>query len=98
MLPDHTRHYLLNYLDRPVRFLFFTIGEFCTLGGPVFLGMFFGWAGTGFLLGVLGYIALRFVKKSLGGGLLKHAIYWYLPTSRKTYKLRIPSHIREFIG
>lgn len=98
MTSDRSRHYLLNYLDKPARFLFFTLDEFSALGGPVFAGMVLGWTGSGCLLGLLSYIGLRALKRSVGGGALRHALYWYLPTSKRHHKVWIPSHIREYIG
>lgn len=98
MLSDYSRHYLLNHLDKPARFLFFTLGEFLSLGAPTFTGMIVGWTGTGFFIGLLTYTGLRTLKRSLGGGALRHAMYWYLPTSKRHHKVWIPSHIREFIG
>lgn len=43
-------HVLLNHLDKPARFLFFTLDEFVCLGVPTFTGMVMQWLTTGFFL------------------------------------------------
>ena len=95
---DHEQHYLLNYLDQPARFLFFTLDEFFILLLPLMIGFWFMWAFTGLLCSVGGFLALRLLKKNTGNGSLRNTLYWHLPTSPRHMKLLIPSHIREFMG
>ena len=95
---DHDQHYLLNYLDQPSRFLFFTMDEFIALASPLLTGMILGWMITGFIGSLCGYGILKFLKSKFKGGTLRHAMYWYLPTSRKQMKVYIPSYVREYIS
>ncbi len=56
-------HILLNHLDKPARFLFFTIDEFLCLAAPTFGGMVLQWVTTGFLSGLILYSLIRALKK-----------------------------------
>ena len=95
---EKEHHYLLNYLDQPARLLFFTVDEFLILLAPLMMGFWFMWALTGLAFSAGGYVALRLVKKRLGGGQVREGLYWHLPTSRRQMKLWIPSCVREFTG
>ena len=95
---DREQHYLLNYLDRPMRLLFLTIDEFFVLIVPLFAGFWFMYAFAGLLTSIFGYLILRLFKRKLGHGNLRASLYWHLPTSRKHMTLLIPSWIREYIG
>ena len=92
------QYYLLNYLDQPARFLFFTIDEFIVLLVPLMLGFWMMWALTGALCSFGGFILLRIMKKQAGESNFRQSLYWYLPTSSNQMKIVIPSYIRELIG
>lgn len=95
---DREQHYLLNYLDRPVRLLFLTIDELLVLLVPLLLGLWFMYAFTGLMTAIIGYLGLKLFKRKFGQGNLRPSLYWHLPTSRKHMTLLIPSWIREYIG
>jgi type IV conjugative transfer system protein TraL len=95
---DRTENYILNRLDQPLRFLGVNKDEACALMGPLLASMYLGWILSGIVVGVLVLLALRALKKRNEGAALVHAIYWYLPVSRKSMKLPVLSHIREYIG
>jgi type IV conjugative transfer system protein TraL len=95
---DRSENYLLNRLDKPLRFLGVNKDEVLALMGPLFAGLLMSWILTGFLLGVGTLSLLRLIKKRNEGSTLIHALYWYLPSHQRSLKLPVPSHIREFIG
>ncbi|WP_165379549.1 type IV conjugative transfer system protein TraL [Rickettsiales endosymbiont of Peranema trichophorum] len=94
----YDRNVILRYLDSPTRIAFWTTDEMSALFLPISLGCLFKFPMTGLVLSILTYAALRYVKQYIGGGFLRHAFYWYLPGMHKSMRLRIPSHVREYIG
>lgn len=95
---DREQHYLLNYLDQPMRLLFLTIDEFLILLVPLLTGFWFMHAFTGLASAVGGYIGLRLFKRQVGRETMRNGLYWHLPTSRTHMRLLIPSWIREYIA
>ena len=93
---DRNKHTLLNHLDKPARFLFFTIDEFLSLSIPIFVGLGVGYAFTGTCASLFCFWGVKTLKKLSGGGALRDIIYWYLPTSQKGMKIFVPSYIREW--
>ena len=91
-------NYLLNHLDKPIRIFFFTVDELLVALGPLFAGLFLGWAKAGLLTSVLGYFGLTQLKKNFAGSSFLEANYWYLPTSPKSWHLPVPSYIREYVA
>ena len=91
-------YYLLNHLDDPMRFLFFTIDEFLVLAVPLFVGMFVNKMLWGALVSLLLYQALKWIKATFKGAGLRQLGYWFLPSKDKTLKIYIPSYYREFQG
>ena len=91
-------NYLLNRLDRPLRFLGINKDEAFTFIGPIMVGFFMGYPVTS-VVGAVTFLSLyRAFKKKNEGSHLIHAIYWHFPTSRKAMRLYVPSHVREYIG
>ncbi len=95
---DRGENFLLNRLDKPLRFLGINKDEALVVIIPLFGGLFMGWIIVGFLIGIGALSLLRTIKKQNEGSTLIHALYWHLPTPRKALKLPVPSHIREMIG
>lgn len=95
---DRNENFLLNHLDRPLRFLGINKDEALVLAIPLFGGLFMGWIVCGFIAGIGALSFLRTIKQQNAGSTLIHALYWHLPTPRKAMKLPVPSHIREAIG
>ena len=95
---DRDENYLLNRLDKPLRFLGVNKDEVFSLMAPLFGGLFMGWIIGGFLAGICMLSLLRILKKRNEGATLVHALYWHLPLHGKIMKLPVPSHIREYIG
>ena len=60
-------YYLLNHLDDPMRFLFFTMDEFVVLAAPLLIGMLVNQMLSGALIALILYKILKndVVKLSL---------------------------------
>jgi type IV conjugative transfer system protein TraL len=95
---DRSENYILNRLDKPLRFLGINKDEALVVAIPLFGGLFMGWIIVGFLVGIGALSGLRALKKQNEGSTLIHALYWHLPLPRNTLRLPVPSHIREMIG
>ncbi len=95
---DRSENYILNRLDKPLRFLGVNKDEVFALMAPLFGGLFMGWVVTGFVAGIATLSLLRTIKKKNEGATLIHGIYWVFPTHRHAMKLPVASHIREYIG
>jgi type IV conjugative transfer system protein TraL len=95
---DRNENFLLNRLDKPLRFLGINKDEALVVVIPLFGGLFMGWIISGFLVGMAALSLVRTLKKQNEGSMLIHALYWHLPTPKKSMKLSVPSHIREMIG
>ncbi len=93
------RHVILKYIDRAARLLIFTydqVGGF--IGIFVFLTTVFNSPEFGIIFGMMFVLSLPSFKKKLGGGTMKHLLYWYCPTNPSSMPYPIPSYIRELIG
>ena len=95
---DISENFLLNRLDKPLRFLGINKDEALIVIIPLFGGLFMGWIISGLIVGIGALSGLRTIKKQNEGSTLIHALYWHLPSPRKAMKLSVPSHIREYIG
>lgn len=95
---DIGENFLLNRLDKPLRFLGINKDEALVVILPLFGGLFMGWIISGLVVGIGALSSLRTLKKQNEGSTLIHALYWHLPMPRNTMKLPVPSHIREMIG
>ena len=91
-------YYLLNHLDLPVRFLFFTMGEFIVILVPFMVGMIMNKMLFGICAGFGLYQLLKLVNRSFNGATLRQIGYWYLPTAKDMLQLNIPSYVRELQG
>ena len=95
---ERTQHYILNYLDEPIRIFFFTILEIV-----VMLGCFFGclWMdhfGLGVILAFAGVLGLRKLQDFFKISSFSQLSYWFLPDMERHMRFKIPSHIREFVS
>jgi type IV conjugative transfer system protein TraL len=90
--------YLLNHLDDPMRFLFFTLDEFFVLAIPLFVGMFIGKMFLGAFCALVLYQVLKGIKKAFKNANFRQLTYWFLPTPKTTFKVYVPSYYREFQG
>lgn len=95
---DRQETLLLNRLDQPLRFLGINKDEAFIFFVPFVGGLYMGWILCGLLFGMVALFALRALKKKNEGSSLLHAMYWHFPTTKRTLKLPVYSHIREYIG
>lgn len=95
---DRQETLLLNRLDQPLRFLGIHKDEAFIFFVPFVGGLYMGWILSGLCVGMGALFALRALKKKNEGSSLLHAMYWHLPTTKRTLKLPVYSHIREYIG
>jgi len=97
MEQDQSRYQIPQHIDDPSMFYFLEIDEFITMLLPIGIGIFLSFLVTGMLFGAVSVIVLRKAKAKAGRGFIKHAAFWYLPSSF-IYKLRrLPaSYIREW--
>ncbi|OJW46254.1 MAG: type IV conjugative transfer system protein TraL [Alphaproteobacteria bacterium 41-28] len=95
---DRNENTLLNRLDQPLRFLGINKDEAFTMMGPVVMGFFMGYILSGIVIGIGLLSGFRALKKRNEGAAVIHALYWHMPTTRRSMKLYVPSHIREYIG
>ena len=89
-------YYLLNHLDDPLRFFFFTMDEFLVLAVPLLVGMLINKMLWGALFALILYKLLTLIKKFARNVNLRQLAYWFLPTNKKTLKVYVPSYYREF--
>jgi type IV conjugative transfer system protein TraL len=91
------RHVILNYVDSPIKFLFWTKGELLMFFVPFVLGLFLHQTLLGIMMAMLNIWAMSKFKKQFGKGALQAVLYWYLPRPRVLKSLPA-SHIREYLG
>lgn len=94
----NTRNIIFKYVDSPSRIAFWTVDEAQALFIPISLGLLFSFALTGLVISIISYVALKYIKLNVGEGLVKHAVYWYLPKRERRLRYKVPSYIREYIG
>ena len=95
---ERGKHLLLHPLDSPARWLIFTKDEAAALLIPTLIGLGTSHQGSGLLVGLAFYWALRKLRKMAVQGALKHLMYWYLPHNKAKLPLTPPSHIREWVS
>ncbi len=98
MSDDYDQHIILQHLDDPLRFLHWTIDEAVAIVGPIMFCFAIDYPIYGLISGGGCLYGLKTLKKRFGLESLKHALYWYLPKSKKKLPTIPPSHIREYIG
>ena len=85
-------------LDDPERWLFWTMDEAVVLMGPSMLGLAANAFVAGLAIGVGGWLALRRIKRGGRGGIVMHAVYWFLPGAALRLQGAPGSHRRRFAG
>ncbi|VAW82971.1 hypothetical protein MNBD_GAMMA12-3097 [hydrothermal vent metagenome] len=97
MEDEQLRYQIPQHIDDPAMFYFLEVDEFIVMLLPIGMGIFLSFLVTGILFGIVAVIVLRKAKAKAGRGFVRHAAFWYLPSSF-IYKLRTlpPSYIREW--
>ena len=85
-------------LDDPERWLFWTMDEAMMLFVPPIWGLFSEHLVIGILVGVSGCFALRKLKSRGQLSIVRHAAYWYLPSSLLKLKATPDSAVRFWLG
>lgn len=94
-MAEFTSNNIMQCLDSPVKFLFWTMDEMVVLAMPAMVGMLLDWVITGMCFSVVGLYLLRKFKNQVGSkGSIKQGLYWWLPTQNHLPK----SSIREYLG
>lgn len=91
-------YYLLNHLDDPLRFFFFTMDEFLVLAASLIVGMLINKMLWGALFSLILYKLLTLIKNAAKDVNLRQLAYWFLSTKKSMLKLYVPSYYREFQG
>lgn len=92
------QHLILHHLDDPLRVLYWTVDEAAVLIFSPFIGVMINQPLMGGAFSIFGTWLIIKLKKMLGGGTLKHALYWHFPHNRSRLGHTPPSCIREYIG
>jgi type IV conjugative transfer system protein TraL len=90
-------HLILNFLDSPLKILFWTKGEVVLTLGPFILGIVLDAFSFGIICSLVSVFTIRFFKVRFGKGQLQAVMYWYLPPSSKL-KYLPSSYIKEYLG
>ncbi|MBT4879513.1 MAG: type IV conjugative transfer system protein TraL [Alphaproteobacteria bacterium] len=94
---DYDQHVILQHLDDPLRIFKWTVDEAAIIIAPIFFGLGVEEPTLGLLSAGVGFVGLKHLKKKVGLGTLRHALYWYLPKNQKLSNTP-PSYIREYMG
>lgn len=91
------RHFILNYVDTPLRLLLWTVPEILMLIGPFFLGLILEQLTLGFVTSILYFYGYKKYQQKFGKGQFHAVKYWYFPTDGR-FKTLPASYLREYIG
>ena len=92
------QHVILNHVDTPVRFLFWTKEEALLILAPFMLGSTLDFVLLGLSASAINFYLIRLYKRYFGKGQLQAVRYWFFPQSPNRLSSFPPSYIREFIG
>lgn len=91
------RHVILNYVDTPLKILFWTVPELFMLFVPFFVGMLISQLMLGLCVALIYFWLSRVYQRHFGKGQLQAVMYWFLPANRR-FKQLPASYIREYFG
>ncbi|MBY0281467.1 MAG: type IV conjugative transfer system protein TraL [Alphaproteobacteria bacterium] len=92
------QHVILNHVDTPVRFLFWTKEEALLILAPFMLGSTLDFILLGFITSLSNFYLIHLYKRYFGKGQLQAVRYWFFPVNPNRLSSFPPSYIREFIG
>ena len=69
---------VLNYVDTPLKILFWTKGEIALFFLPMFFGLCFEFFVAGIVLSFLSALLINRYKKTFGRGQLQSVTYWFM--------------------
>ena len=84
----YDRHRILNYVDSPLKIIFWTMDDFKILIAPIVISfLLFHDTLGGIFAGILCFVAVRFLRRRFGVDKLFPLLYWYLPVNNRTQGL-----------
>lgn len=89
---------LLNHLDRPVTLGGIDLTEVVIFFGCFIFGVIQGALMMGFFAGMGLALLIRRLKKLNNGTSLAALAYWHLPSQLMPLKVKVPSHVREWVA
>lgn len=98
---SHENNRIITTLDRPIRIVIFTPGEFMMILVPIILGVILGgWIGL--CVAVSGLILWKQVirvQQRCSKRFLQGFLYWQLPPQKPKGDVRLPlSYVREYVA
>lgn len=98
---NHENNRIITTLDRPIRIVVFTPGEFMMMLVPIILGVILGgWIGL--CVAVSGLILRKQVirvQQRCSKRFLQGFLYWQLPPEKPKGDVRLPlSYVREYVA
>lgn len=98
---SHENNRIITTLDRPIRIVVFTPGEFMMILVPIILGVILGgWIGL--CVAVSGLILRKQVirlQRNTSKRVLSGFLYWQLPPQKPKTDVRLPlSYVREYVA
>lgn len=98
---NHENNRIITTLDRPIRIVVFTPGEFMMILVPIILGVILGgWIGL--CVSVSGLILRKQVirlTRNTSERVLHGFLYWQLPPQQPKGDVRLPlSYVREYVA
>lgn len=91
------RHIILNYVDTPLKILFWTMPELLLIITPWFVGLIINQLMLGVIVSIFNFWANKKYQQWFGKGQFQAVRYWFLPADPK-FKTLPPSFIREYVG
>jgi type IV conjugative transfer system protein TraL len=91
------RHVILNYVDTPLKILFWTVPELLMLIMPCFIGLLISQLTAGLLTSLFYFWLTKVYQRHFGKGQLHAVMYWLLPANKR-FKQLPHSFIREYVG
>ncbi len=91
------QHVILNYVDTPLKILFWTVPELLIWVVPTFIGLMLNQLLLGVLTSLLYVWGAKHYQRHFGKGQFQAVRYWFLPSDGR-FKSLPPSFIREYLG
>ncbi len=91
------RHVILNYVDTPLKILFWTVSEILMLIVPLFIGLMINQLMLALIIILFNFWANKKYQQHFGKGQFQAVSYWFFPRDIR-FKNLAPSFIREYQG
>jgi type IV conjugative transfer system protein TraL len=91
------QHVILNYVDTPLKILFWTVPEILMLIIPLFIGLIINQLMLALIVIIGNFWVNKKYQQQFGKGQFQAVLYWFLPADYR-FKTIAPSFIREYVG